>query len=116
MQCGQGFKIRTALQVKQDPCRGITVTGATEVPISSPAEAMRVLQLGIANRAVASTAMNAGGQLLCFYKHMTSGSDQLQQADGGCSSVSKPLLTLHMCCREQQVPLHCDPGSAANAH
>eukprot|EP00891_Asterochloris_glomerata_P002689 jgi/Astpho2/2689/gw1.00050.167.1_t len=47
------------LQVKQDPCRGITVAGATEVPISSQAEAMRVLQHGIANRAVASTAMNA---------------------------------------------------------
>lgn len=59
---------RHALQVKQDPCRGITVAGATEVPISSQAEAMRVLQHGIANRAVASTAMNAGGHLPCCYE------------------------------------------------
>ena len=41
---------------------------ATEVPISSQAEAMRVLQHGIANRAVASTAMNAGGHLPCCYE------------------------------------------------
>ena len=54
--------------MKQDPCRGIMVAGATEVPISSQAEAMRVLQHGIANRAVASTAMNSGGLLLDCYE------------------------------------------------
>ena len=86
-------KDRDVLQVKQDPCRGIIVAGATEVPISSQAEAMRVLQHGIANRAVASTAMNAGG---CCHEWATRGTDQLLQADGGCSSVETASHTAHV--------------------
>ena len=48
------------LQVQQERLRGITVAHATEVPVSSEAELVKVMQLGIGNRAVASTAMNAG--------------------------------------------------------
>ena len=48
------------LQVQQERLRGITVAHTTEVPVSSEAEAAEVMQKGLANRAVASTAMNAG--------------------------------------------------------
>jgi len=48
------------LQVQQERLRGITVAHATEVPVGSEAELVQVMQQGISNRAVASTAMNAG--------------------------------------------------------
>ena len=48
------------LQVQQERVRGITVAHTTEVPVSSEAELAKVMQHGLANRAVASTAMNAG--------------------------------------------------------
>ena len=48
------------LQVQQERLRGITVANATEVPVGSEAELVQVMQQGIGNRAVASTAMNAG--------------------------------------------------------
>lgn len=48
------------LQVQQERLRGITVAHTTEVPVSSEAELVKVMQKGLANRAVASTAMNAG--------------------------------------------------------
>ena len=51
------------LQVQQERLRGITVAHTTEVPVSSEAELVKVMHKGLANRAVASTAMNAGGCL-----------------------------------------------------
>ena len=48
------------LQVQQERLRGITVAHATEVPVGSEAELVQVMQQGTSNRAVASTAMNAG--------------------------------------------------------
>ena len=48
------------LQVQQERLRGITVAQATEVPVSSEAELVQIMHRGILNRAVASTAMNAG--------------------------------------------------------
>lgn len=51
------------LQVQQERLRGITVAHTTEVPVSSEAELVMVMQKGLANRAVASTAMNAGSFL-----------------------------------------------------
>ncbi|MCJ1242769.1 hypothetical protein MMC14_010778, partial [Varicellaria rhodocarpa] len=48
------------MQVQQERLRGITVAQSTEVPVSSEAELVKVMQKGLANRAVASTAMNAG--------------------------------------------------------
>lgn len=51
------------LQVQQERLRGITVAHTTEVPVSSEAELVNVMHKGLANRAVASTAMNAGGCL-----------------------------------------------------
>ena len=48
------------LQVQQERLRGITVAHTTEVPVSSEAELVKVMQKGLGNRAVASTAMNAG--------------------------------------------------------
>ena len=48
------------LQVQQERLRGITVAQATEVPVSSEAELVQIMHRGIRNRAVASTAMNAG--------------------------------------------------------
>lgn len=53
------------LQVQQERLRGITVAHTTEVPVSSEAELVKVMQKGLANRAVASTAMNAGDALYC---------------------------------------------------
>ena len=53
------------LQVQQERLRGITVAQATEVPVGSEAELVQVMQQGISNRAVASTAMNAGHTLAC---------------------------------------------------
>ena len=52
------------LQVQQERLRGITVAHTTEVPVSSEAELVKVMQKGLANRAVASTAMNAGDAFL----------------------------------------------------
>lgn len=49
-----------SLQVQQDRLRGITVAHATEVPVTSEAELVQIMHQGIRNRAVASTAMNAG--------------------------------------------------------
>lgn len=51
---------RDNLQVQQEKLRGITVAHATETPVASEAELVQVMQQGLANRAVASTAMNAG--------------------------------------------------------
>lgn len=53
------------LQVQQERLRGITVAHTTEVPVSSEAELVKVMQKGLANRAVASTAMNTGDAILC---------------------------------------------------
>lgn len=50
------------LQVQQERLRGITVAHTTEVPVSSEAELVKVMRKGLANRAVASTAMNAGDE------------------------------------------------------
>ncbi|PRW56939.1 kinesin [Chlorella sorokiniana] len=48
------------LQVIQDPVRGITVAEATELPVAGERDCVELMQLGIANRAVSATAMNAG--------------------------------------------------------
>ena len=47
------------MQVKQDPKRGVYVAGATEMPVNSEEELVAATEIGIANRVVASTAMNA---------------------------------------------------------
>lgn len=52
------------LQVQQERLRGITVAHTTEVLVGSEAELVKVMQKGLANRAVASTAMNAGDACL----------------------------------------------------
>ncbi|KAI7845148.1 hypothetical protein COHA_001193 [Chlorella ohadii] len=46
--------------VVQDPIRGITVAEATELPVAGERDCVELMQLGIANRAVSATAMNAG--------------------------------------------------------
>ena len=62
------------LQVQQERLRGITVAHTTEVPVSSEAELVKIMQKGLANRAVASTAMNAGKSNACLshrqFEHM----------------------------------------------
>lgn len=40
--------------------RGIVVAEATTVPVSNEHDCVELMQLGIANRAVCATAMNAG--------------------------------------------------------
>lgn len=62
------------LQVQQERLRGITVANATEVPVNSEAGLVQVMHQGIRNRAVASTAMNAGKACihLCKVQHCCS--------------------------------------------
>ena len=48
------------LAVQQDRARGIIMPGASEVPVRSEGELMRLMQLGLARRMVACTGMNAG--------------------------------------------------------
>lgn len=49
---------KTNLQVKEDKQRGIFVQNATEIYVSSPAEMMKVMAAGSANRSIAATRMN----------------------------------------------------------
>ncbi|GAB4818979.1 hypothetical protein N2152v2_006025 [Parachlorella kessleri] len=51
---------RDNLQVVQDKDRGVIVSEATELPVGSEAECVKLMELGLRNRAVSATAMNAG--------------------------------------------------------
>ena len=48
------------VEIREDPKTGVYVEGAKWMPATSAAEAVKVLQKGNSNRAVASTKMNAG--------------------------------------------------------
>jgi hypothetical protein len=48
------------MQVVQDKERGVIVSEATELPVASEAECVKLMEVGLSNRAVSATAMNAG--------------------------------------------------------
>jgi len=48
------------LQIREDPQRGVYVSGATEKCVTSPEELLQVLAEGKCNRAIAATGMNSG--------------------------------------------------------
>lgn len=44
----------------QDKERGVIVSEATELPVGSESECVKLMEIGLSNRAVTATAMNAG--------------------------------------------------------
>ncbi|KAL0005825.1 hypothetical protein SO802_013386 [Lithocarpus litseifolius] len=56
------------IQIKESKIQGILLSGATEMSIMDPAEALQSLSTGIANRAVGETQMNmASSRSHCIY-------------------------------------------------
>ncbi|GAB2277511.1 hypothetical protein Dimus_012218 [Dionaea muscipula] len=56
------------IQIKESKLQGILLNGVTEIPVLDPAEALKKLSSGIANRAVGETQMNmASSRSHCIY-------------------------------------------------
>jgi kinesin family protein 5 len=54
------FRTRVNLQIREDPERGVYVSGCQEEYVTSAQELLQVMEAGKENRAVAATGMNTG--------------------------------------------------------